>query len=55
MYIFGMQCLYLLALIPVAGKRLQGALDNSSLAGSNTTQEGLQETGSEVYLGGAKS
>lgn len=46
-------CIYF-ALIPVVEKRLQGAMDNSSLAGSNTTQEGLQEAGSEVYLRGAK-
>lgn len=42
------------ALLPVVRGRLEGALDHSSLAGSDTAQEGLQVAGSEVSLGGRK-
>lgn len=43
-----------LALVPVVGERLQETPDDSSSAGSDTAQEGLQEAGSKSYLGGGR-
>ena len=37
------------------GDRLQELLDDSGLAGAEATQEGLEEAGSKLYLGGGRA
>ena len=39
----------------MTGERLQEPLDDSGLAGADAAQEGLEEAGSKLHLGGART